>query len=1066
VVVATSEKVMSIYSLSKYQNLLNFYLDDCGFNCMKYFESFQALLVSGYENVIKVFTFTPEKYELNCVGRLVGHVGIIDAIEIIKDTAMVISSDDKGVAKLWDIRKLGCVQTITLDNKANVRTILHLNNQDKVAVVGDRINTVDFEHDLTRGNMFEAIIPMSFHINEETFQLLVSTKNEVRLIDLTDGQVKSIFVNMIQKEQPDEITYFNCLPKKSQFMLGDFNGAVGFFNSSNSLQLNICQPHAGSITSIKYDDLNNLILTASIDGSMALQIEKADLPIDQPDEMDDTEEREEYFGKPIMHQANMMSIMQNYNKQVNLEKENLAIETARKRLAKENTFNRYQSTTGLETLRSIERANHDTEIALAELSVYHNMIALATNVNKVYLYNYETFKPIDVIEVAEDAEVVAILFLTGYSKLIVSTSKGHLHFVTMTYNTPTKLDVIYDLVIDLRTCTYVGTVDKKTPCQGYGNRLLSDLCLVDEVPATVRTMELQNSSKTLMQVSEQLSLQQAYLYVGESSGVVCCFDLEAYLRLEVKYKPYSVNPNYNAFRRANEDFMKLASTLEGKLVDLSKLTPKYDYSKLSKMNIKNFKATRQKLTDLHLSKTNQRLLMMTSLDSTFRVYTETGQMLCHLNLNHPLPIKWDFEREAVTNKTAKVIFALKTVELLSQRYNKPDKRAPINIRRVIEIYTNYDFQTFSMTSIDQEELRLPHSHLGYGDHRKLHSINVLFEEKATKPETKPKPKQGLHKPIDPIPNPSRTRASQALTMKDLFTPKDMFFDKIKSENREEIQGPTLRQLETMRRAKNIFQMSDPLYGKTEQTSEPQDQDYEDTEKLFQQSTLAQRVEYEEPMEMEQRKRRVQNSFATKVTHRLAKVDQQIAERVEAELLKRPDNYSIASASRRHVDIIDLKKRVSKLGYSPKPFLSSRRTLKVSAKAPTESLPPIESTVHDASNKSKIDMFDYATEKNLFHEDSTSVRDMFRSQVLHESSHLTTSTKNLLNLDRRQEKRLFQDIMRELDRRKLRAKASSRLSHNESQFSKYTGRDGESTILPSVTSMARKLPSSSLPRIKR
>jgi hypothetical protein len=42
-------------------------------------------------------------------GRLIGHPSMVTAVEIIEKTPMMITADDSGYLKTWDIRTLACL---------------------------------------------------------------------------------------------------------------------------------------------------------------------------------------------------------------------------------------------------------------------------------------------------------------------------------------------------------------------------------------------------------------------------------------------------------------------------------------------------------------------------------------------------------------------------------------------------------------------------------------------------------------------------------------------------------------------------------------------------------------------------------------------------------------------------------------------------------------------------------------------------------------------------------------------------------------------------------------------
>jgi hypothetical protein len=58
---------------------------------------------------------------------------------------MVISADDKGKVKVWDIRNYKCVQTLDFRDKTNITKLLDMIDLGKIGVLGTRINFVEFD---------------------------------------------------------------------------------------------------------------------------------------------------------------------------------------------------------------------------------------------------------------------------------------------------------------------------------------------------------------------------------------------------------------------------------------------------------------------------------------------------------------------------------------------------------------------------------------------------------------------------------------------------------------------------------------------------------------------------------------------------------------------------------------------------------------------------------------------------------------------------------------------------------------------------------------------------------
>lgn len=111
IVTASTDKHLRIWDLKNPQKpemLPALNMVKGGVHQIKYFKSYQVLLVAGYENSIPIFKMTPKYYDMSVVGRLIGHLSIVTAIDCLENTPMIISADDNGCLKTWDVRTLQC----------------------------------------------------------------------------------------------------------------------------------------------------------------------------------------------------------------------------------------------------------------------------------------------------------------------------------------------------------------------------------------------------------------------------------------------------------------------------------------------------------------------------------------------------------------------------------------------------------------------------------------------------------------------------------------------------------------------------------------------------------------------------------------------------------------------------------------------------------------------------------------------------------------------------------------------------------------------------------------------
>ena len=63
----------------------------------------------GYSNLVYVLQIDVQTYDINIVGELKAHNSILSCVCNIPNTSMVISGDDIGNVKLWDLNYMRCL---------------------------------------------------------------------------------------------------------------------------------------------------------------------------------------------------------------------------------------------------------------------------------------------------------------------------------------------------------------------------------------------------------------------------------------------------------------------------------------------------------------------------------------------------------------------------------------------------------------------------------------------------------------------------------------------------------------------------------------------------------------------------------------------------------------------------------------------------------------------------------------------------------------------------------------------------------------------------------------------
>lgn len=59
---------------------------------------------------------------------------------------MIVSADDMGNIKIWDIRSLKCLQTINIGCKTSMTHIINVPDKNMICLLGTRVNFISFDN--------------------------------------------------------------------------------------------------------------------------------------------------------------------------------------------------------------------------------------------------------------------------------------------------------------------------------------------------------------------------------------------------------------------------------------------------------------------------------------------------------------------------------------------------------------------------------------------------------------------------------------------------------------------------------------------------------------------------------------------------------------------------------------------------------------------------------------------------------------------------------------------------------------------------------------------------------
>jgi len=195
------------------------------------------------------------------MGQLSGHNAQVTAIEVVKDTPLLISADEIGFIKTWDIRNMSCFQTIHFESKDSIKSFLYVNSH-KFIGADIRLHWFEFEDPLTvnmNGIDLFGITPIEVKYSQANDELLIATRSDVRILDIFTGRIKKILAN-VRNENAD-ISHLEMYLNHKKFILGDTYGNVNTYDKHNGTIYTKNVGHNNEISNLIVDTKNRMIIS-------------------------------------------------------------------------------------------------------------------------------------------------------------------------------------------------------------------------------------------------------------------------------------------------------------------------------------------------------------------------------------------------------------------------------------------------------------------------------------------------------------------------------------------------------------------------------------------------------------------------------------------------------------------------------------------------------------------------------------------------------------------------------------------------------------------------------------
>lgn len=752
VAISSKDKQITIWDFTRRRLITSIAFSNPGVHSIAYSSTFQTLISAGYENNISLWNIHPLYFDISKSGRLVGHTSMVTAISVIEKSPMVVSADDVGNIKVWDIRTLNCLQTLEMGERTVITKLIDMYEVSKLCFIGSRVNILSFDEALvTRSKIKteEAQWPIRVEYNFTMNEFVVCTRKEVRFLDGSTGRLKKVYAGLLNNADND-ITCFRMVQQNKKFILGDQSGQLGIYLYATGELLETMHSHTNEVSSVKVDYLNRLIISSGWDYSVLIQ----------------QEIKEKYTLKRKVancHSRKEISILE-----VSVY-HNLFITPA----SRSNVIYIYDYEYA-RLIGSIEIEEQAEATAIQFVNGY-SIVVISTNAGTVHFFHL-TRKDVTNLKIRQVATLDVNSLQTSNTRSEPDDSAGS---QGLNFATKLLLDVAYGSGgaskpedAYLYTALNKGMVTKyhiesifadqdvvlvphSNSRTNYNAERITEENFEDAIKNyKITTFIVRNYPKSNYQTPGpshrsnlpllQLGVTPSPLHQATSPQNHTGFQESQKPKLEHQKKSTLFVPNSNKEKQNSADDTSLFKIGSEATSGTETFETTVD---LSKFIIWSIQAHRDTLTTLTFMVNPDKKLLTSSLDGYVRIWELDGTMPASVNINHPLPIAWKLETNSMKHAKKRVLYGLKVIETIFKRYER------------------------KIALTEEKQMNINHF---------LMKLDASAE------------------PSEPLASTERGK-QKLILMSNEYEPRDLQYEKVKGMYQAELQGATLKQMEIAKR---------------------------------------------------------------------------------------------------------------------------------------------------------------------------------------------------------------------------------------------------------------------------
>lgn len=276
VVASSLDKKIVVWSMKETRPICILNIGSVSAHTLVYSNTFEVMFSAGFESEICVWNFA-KSLDITLSRRLPGHNAQITALQIMEPQHILLSADEIGYIKSWDVLTLMCIQSFYFESRVSLSKALTISDT-KFIVVGNRFYFFEFEAKEAKTPALpkKTILKPKSSQNTDVNTMIVdltyfnkknsicaTTTKDIRILDAKNGKCIKVYGGIVREDE--EILKCELSEETGKFLVADTAGNLNWVQISDGM-IEKTKNNGNLIIDLHYDTKEGISVTTRKNG--------------------------------------------------------------------------------------------------------------------------------------------------------------------------------------------------------------------------------------------------------------------------------------------------------------------------------------------------------------------------------------------------------------------------------------------------------------------------------------------------------------------------------------------------------------------------------------------------------------------------------------------------------------------------------------------------------------------------------------------------------------------------------------------------------------------------------